>query len=108
REAIERETSAPCLFLQGASGDLGPVEGYVGDPAVADRNGRQLAYAALSALTALAAPGTRFRYTGPVVSGATLGAWAHEALSAEALDAQTRWQIWRWRERLPYRSDRPK
>ena len=71
REVVERETGAPCLFLQGASGELGPVEGFVGDAAVADRNGRQLAYAALSALTGLPAAGTRFRYTGPVVSGAT-------------------------------------
>ena len=83
REVVERETGAPCLFLQGASAELGPVEGFVGDAAVADRNGRQLAYAALSALTALPVAGTRFRYTGPVVSGATLGAWAHEPLSAE-------------------------
>ena len=104
REVVERETGGPCLFLQSASGDLGPVEGYVGDPAVADRNGRQLAYAALSTLTALPVAGTRFRYTGPVVSGATLGAWAHEPLSAEALAAATRWQLWRWHEPLPYRS----
>ena len=108
REVIERETGRPCLFLQGASGDLGPVEGYVGDPAVADRNGRQLAHAALSTLTALPAAGTRFCYTGPVVSGATLGAWAHEPLPAEELTAHTRWQIWRWREPLPYRSGQPK
>src|SRR5262249_7325001 len=42
REVIEQATGAPCVFLQGASGDLGPREGFVGDPAVADRNGRQL------------------------------------------------------------------
>jgi hypothetical protein len=105
---IERETGAPCVFLQGASGDLGPVEGYVGDPAVADRNGRQLALAALSTLTALPTAGTRFRYTGPIVSGATLGSWAHEPLSAEELAAQSHWRIWRWREPLPYRSGRSK
>jgi hypothetical protein len=108
REVVERETGGPCLFLQGASGDLGPVEGYVGDPAVADRNGRQLAYAALSTLTALPAAGTHFCYTGPVVSGATLGAWAHEAVSSKELVAQARWQIWRWRELLPYRAGLPK
>jgi hypothetical protein len=107
REVVERETGAPCLFLQGSSGELGPVEGYVGDPAVADRNGRQLAYAALSALTALPAAGTRFRYTGPVVSGATLGAWAHEPLPAEELAAKARWQNWRWREPLRYRPGQP-
>jgi hypothetical protein len=107
REVIERETNSPCLFLQGASGELGPVEGYVGDTAVADRNGRQLAYAALAALAALPSAGTRFRYTGPVLSGATLGAWAHEPLTAEAMAARTVWELWRWREPLAYRSGRP-
>ena len=46
REVVEAHTRSPCLFLQGASGDLGPRDGYVGDPAVADRNGRQLGFAA--------------------------------------------------------------
>ena len=107
REVVERETGAPCLFLQGASGELGPVEGFVGDPVVAERNGRQLAYAALSALTALPAAGTRFRYTGPVVSGATLGAWAHKPLSAEELAARQLWQRTRWNELLAYRPGQP-
>src|SRR5262249_15424540 len=35
RDLVERNTGAPCVFLQGASGDLGPREGYVGDPAIA-------------------------------------------------------------------------
>jgi len=107
REVVERETGAPCLFLQGASGELGPVEGYVGDPVVADRNGRQLAYAALSALTPLPAAGTRFRYAGPVVSGATLGGWTHQPLTREEMGAKTRWQTWRWSEPLRYRPGQP-
>ena len=64
RETVERHSGAPCLFLQGASGDLGPREGFVGDPAVADRNGRQLAFAALAALAtppAARAPGSSLR-----------------------------------------------
>src|SRR5580698_928550 len=44
REVVEGHTHAPCLFLQGASGELGPREGYVGDTAIADRNGRQLGF----------------------------------------------------------------
>src|SRR6202011_2606069 len=60
REVIEQATGSPCVFLQGASGDLGPREGFVGDWNVADRNGRQLGYAVLSALEALPSPGTRF------------------------------------------------
>ncbi|KAF0176889.1 MAG: Neutral/alkaline non-lysosomal ceramidase [Limisphaerales bacterium] len=107
REVVERETGAPCLFLQGASAELGPVEGFVGDAAVADRNGRQLAYAALSTLTAMPVPGTRFRYTGPVVSGATLGTWAHEPLTAEELADKQAWQVARWNEPLAYRPGQP-
>src|SRR6185436_18564527 len=64
REVVEQAEGGLCLFLQGASGDLGPREGFVGDTTVADRNGRQLGFAALSALTALPAAGTRFRYIG--------------------------------------------
>ncbi len=76
RESVEEATGAPCLFLLGACGELGPTNGFVGDTAVADRNGREVAYAALSALASLGPPAADFAYTGPVVSGATLGAWA--------------------------------
>ena len=74
---------------------------------MADRNGRQLGFAALSALTALPAAGTRFRYTGPVVSGATLGAWAHEPLAPSEAEQKKLWQLWRWRELLQYRPGQP-
>ena len=107
RDLVERETGGPCLFLQGASGELGPVEGVVGDPSVADRHGRQLAYSALAALTALPTAGTIFSYTGPVVSGATLGTWAHQPLPAEALEAKARWEQVHWHEPLTYRPEQP-
>lgn len=107
REAIEQETGAPCLFLLGACGDLGPREGYVGDVAVADRNGRQLAYAAMSTLTALPPPETEFAYRGPVVSGATLGDWRHRPLSEERRSAARDFQLKRCQVQLPYRADRP-
>jgi len=107
REVVERATGAPCLFLQGASGELGPREGFVGDPTVADRNGRQLGHAALSALTALPEAGTKFCYVGPVVSGATLGEWAHLGLSANWLASGACWHLARWREPLKYRPGQP-
>ena len=107
RELVERETGAPCLFLQGASAELGPREGFVGDPAVADRNGRELGYAALSTLTSLPMAGTKFVYAGPVVSGATLGAWKHVPLSSEELAAKALWCRERWHEPLPYRAGQP-
>src|SRR5262249_38016630 len=107
REVVEQATGAPCVFLQGASGDLGPREGFVGDPLVADRNGRQLGHAALAALEALPGPGTRFRYTGPVVSGATLGTWAHVPLDPEQRRQKGQWRRRRWTVALPYRQELP-
>lgn len=107
RELVERETGAPCLFLQGSSGELGPREGYVGDTAVADRNGRQLGFAALSGLEVLPAPGTYFEYAGPVVSGAILGSWKHRPLSAEARARNAVWETRRFVAQLPYRPELP-
>ncbi len=103
REVVQQATGAPCVFLQGASGDLGPREGFVGETAQADRNGRQLGYAVLAALEALPPPGTRFRYAGPVVSGATLGAWEHVPLDAGQLAAKRRWRRRTWTVELRYR-----
>lgn len=102
REVVEGTTGAPCLFLQGASGDLGPREGFVGDHAVADRNGRQVGYAALATLEALPEAGARFEYAGPVVSGTLIGTWKH--VPRDANDA------WQWETitvELPYRDDLP-
>ena len=103
REVVERETGAPCLFLQGASGDLGPKEGFVGDLEVADRNGRQLGYAALSALCELPAPNRRFQYTGPRESGATLGTWSWTRFSGDDERRSCRWKLRRWAVDLPCR-----
>src|SRR5439155_14442721 len=107
RELVHGATGAPCIFIQGASGDLGPREGYVGDPAVADRNGRQLAHAALAVLEALPPPLTRFVYTGAVISGATLVPRAHQPLPAEGRERIARWRLRRWTVDLPYRDHRP-
>ncbi|MCI0640813.1 MAG: hypothetical protein L0Y72_18280 [Gemmataceae bacterium] len=107
REVVENATGAPCIFLQGASGDLGPRDGFVADTAVADRNGRQLGYAVLSALEALSPPATRFVYEGPVLSGATLGTWRHHPLSNDDLANK---RVFRWQHfeiPLPYRHDMP-
>lgn len=76
RGLVEEATSAaPCLFLQGASGELAPAEQYSGDPALADRHGRELGYASLSTLSPLMTGLTHMRYDGVVESGAPLGLW---------------------------------
>ena len=108
REVVEAATDdAPCVFLQGASGDLGPRRGFVGDASVADRNGRQLGYAALAALEGLSNAGTRYEYDGPVVSGATIGTWADRPLPPDELCEKHRWSVQPFDIPLPYRPDLP-
>jgi hypothetical protein len=107
REVVETHTGAPCLFLQGASGDLGPRDGYVGDPAVADRNGRQLGFAVLSGLEGLPPPGTRFEYAGPVVSGAVLGTWQHRPAPPAVAGRSRVWRGAAFTVNLPYRLELP-
>jgi hypothetical protein len=76
REMVEEKTDgAPCLFLQGASGELAPRDQYTADLSVADRNGRILAYAALSTLETMMPPTTGLYFAGAVESGAPLGVW---------------------------------
>ncbi len=75
RETIESETSAPCLFLQGASGELAPRHQYTGDTAVADRAGRSLGHAALGILHGMLEPGRELVFQGAVESGASLAVW---------------------------------
>ena len=107
REVIETATGAPCVFIQGASGDLGPKEGFTGEVSLADRNGRQLGYAALSIIESLPPPRTRFAYTGHVVSGATIGTWAHVAVPPAKRDAFSTWRLRRWTLDLDYRAGLP-
>ena len=105
REVVESATTAPCLFIQGASGDIGPREGFVGDVEVADRNGRQLGYAALSALESLPPAGQAFQYAGPVVSGATIGTWSHQPADHDAQRRSSTWLHSTTTAPLTYRPD---
>jgi hypothetical protein len=107
REVVEAVTHVPCLFIQGASGDVGPREGFVGDVEVADRNGRQLGYAALAAFEALPPVGNEFVYLGPVVSGATIGTWGYVPESVARIAQAAKWITHRKTISLAYRSDLP-
>ncbi|MFK3677126.1 hypothetical protein ACI2IP_05310 [Microbacterium sp. NPDC090218] len=79
REIVESATDAPCLFVQGASGELAPREQYTGDVTVADRHGRSLGHAVLAALDSLPAPGEELTLDGIVESGAPLAIWTGRA-----------------------------
>ncbi len=82
RALVQQNSLARCAFLLGPCGDLGPRDGFVGNPQVADDNGRQLGYAVLSVLAGLPPADTQMTYTGKVVSGATVGVWQHEPIAA--------------------------
>lgn len=86
REVLETTYGVPAVFLQGASGELNPRDAYQADASFADRNGRQLGHAAVSALEGLLPPGVEMRYAGMVQSGANLGTWDYCSVAAE--DAQ--------------------
>lgn len=75
REVVETASGAPCLFVQGASGELAPREQYTGDHAVADRHGRALGHAVLAALDTLPLAGTELTLDDVVESGAPLAMW---------------------------------
>lgn len=77
-EAVTR--NAPCLFLQGASGELSARDGHQGETAVAERQGRQLGYAALSVLEGMIPPGQQLNFGGIKESGARLAYWRHGPL----------------------------
>lgn len=107
REVIEENHGGLCLFLQGASGDLGPREGFVGDTEVADRNGRQVGFAAMCTLEAMPKPLTEYRYAGAVVSGTLIGTWRHDPIDKETTGSLNSW-IWESIVvDLPYRHDLP-
>ena len=76
REVVEASSDAPCLFLQGASGELAPCEQYVGDTATADRHGRVLGHAAMSLLEMLAPGKADMVFDGALESGAPLARWS--------------------------------
>ena len=74
-ETIAAHTGTPSLFLQGASGDLQPREAFIADTAIADAQGRQLAYSVLSTLESMLPPQTQLEYQGVTESGAPLAIW---------------------------------
>ena len=79
RETVERETNgAPALFMQAASGELGPRVGFVGDTEIADRHGKQLGYSVLATLFGMEPPGRKLVFNGTVKSGATLAVWKYQ------------------------------
>jgi hypothetical protein len=90
RDLVEAEVQAPLLFLQGASGDLSPRDGFTGDTEIADKNGRILGFATLAVLEKMLPPATRLRFTNTVESGALLGEWMQEPFIPQSKNSRIR------------------
>ena len=76
RETVEKNTGgAPCLFLQGASGELAPREDHSNETTIADANGRRLGLAVLATLESMLPARTGLTFGGVVESGAPLAIW---------------------------------
>ncbi len=83
RDVIEHDAAAgPCLFLQGASGELAPAYQYTDDVRIADAHGRELGYAVLSTLSGMNLPGKALHFNGAIESGAPLAKWNQVPSSA--------------------------
>ncbi|AEW00067.1 hypothetical protein A4D02_28960 [Niastella koreensis] len=93
RDVISSRTKAPCLFLQGASGELSPRVQYVADTAIADAHGRQLAYAALSVYEGNLPAATGYRFKQALPSGAPLAIWEYFALKENAAMAMQKLEL---------------
>ena len=78
REEVESAYSAPCLFLQGASGELGPKVQYTDDTDVTDAQGRGLGLAVVSILSTLPSAGAGLVLSDVIQSGAPLAIWAEQ------------------------------
>lgn len=72
RELVETATDAPCLFMQGASGELAPAIQYTGDVRIADQHGRRLGYSVMAVLTGMQPPKKEISFIKVVESGAPL------------------------------------
>jgi len=86
---VEQATGATCVFLQGACGDLGPREDYVGDTAMPTRMAGRWAMRPCPPWNRWTPPLTDFEYIGPVISGATLGDWRPKPQKSDRLAAET-------------------
>lgn len=78
REIVEKENGGVFIYLQGASGDLGPSQQYAQDTDIAEKNGLIVGHAVLSTLHGMLDPGKTLTYDVTVESGAPLGTFVSQ------------------------------
>lgn len=98
RELIRAQLNVPCVFLQGASGDLAPRKQYVKDPLIVDANGRKIGYALLSALENASTYNQRWAFGAALPSGAPLAVYTDQKVIPASLFRQVKIEV-----KVPYK-----
>lgn len=98
RRTVESITGAPCFFLQGAGGNVGPVKTFVPDVAAAHRLGDILGCEAAKLFLSLETRPVRQVLDYVLESGAALGMMKEEAVEEAAAEFRVATQ----RVELPY------
>lgn len=80
KRAVEQATGATCFFLQGAAGNMGPAEGFVGDVAIAEKLGKWLGLEAAKVFLSIRTSSTRKKLDSIIESGAPLTQYIDEAI----------------------------
>ena len=91
RAVMEQVTGVPCLFAQGATGDIGPGPlGFSDDHKALRSVGGQVGCEAARVYLSIALPAVRYEHDRVQESGAPLGLWKRIPLEEEQVDVRVR------------------
>ncbi|HTM47337.1 MAG TPA: neutral/alkaline non-lysosomal ceramidase N-terminal domain-containing protein [Bryobacteraceae bacterium] len=92
KKVVEEQLGGTCLFLQGATGDVGPRRGFTGDLNVYRNSGRMLGFEACKLALGIETLPRREKLVGLQESGATIALFEDEAEEPEpaTLDVRSR------------------
>ena len=82
RQVVEQQVGGVCLFLQGATGNVGPREGFTGDLKVYRRLGTLLGLEGAKVAVSMDTMQRRERLTGVLQSGAPLAIYEQDVVEA--------------------------
>jgi len=83
RHVVEEQTGSSCLFLQGATGNIGPREGFTGDLSVYRRLGRILGLEAAKVAATISTTPRDERIVEVIQSGAPIAIYAREPIEQQ-------------------------
>ena len=92
KRAVEEQLGGTCLFLQGATGNVGPARGFTGDMSVYRKAGRILGLEAAKIALSIDTLPRQQKYVGLQESGATIALFEDEITESDSVtcDVQSR------------------